>query len=53
MKKFLLAVVENTMPLSKKLLFSCFLAGYLLATLFYGLCGPQIHHFLNTLISRL
>jgi hypothetical protein len=53
MRKFLLAVAENTTPLSKKLLFSCFLAGYLLAMIFYGLCGPQIHHILNNLIDRL
>jgi hypothetical protein len=53
MKTFLSAVFENTRPLSKKLLFSSFMAGYLLATLLFFFFGPQVHHFLNSLIQGL
>ncbi len=47
MKTFLSAVFENTRPLSKKLLFSCFIAGYILATLLFAFFGPQMHHFIK------
>jgi hypothetical protein len=47
MKSFLLSVIEQTGPLSKKLLFSSFMAGYLLATLLFAFFRPQVHHFLD------
>ena len=53
MRKFLSAVVENAQPYSKKLLFSCFMAGYLLATLLFVFFRPQVHHFLNSIIQGL
>ena len=53
MKTFLTAVFENTRPLSKKLLFSSFMAGYLLATLLFALFRPQVHHFINSIFQGL
>ena len=41
MKKFLLAVIEQTQPLSPKLLFACFLSGYCLAIIFFKFYGPR------------
>jgi len=53
MKTFLLAVFENTGPISKRLLFSCFMAGYFLATLLFIFFRPQVYHFLNSIIQGL
>ncbi|HEV3221867.1 MAG TPA: hypothetical protein VGZ90_03275 [Puia sp.] len=53
MKTFLSAVFENTGPLSKKLLFSCFIAGYLLATLLFAFFRPQVHHIINSILQGL
>ena len=53
MKKFLFAVIENTQPLSQKLLFSSFISGYVLAITFYKFFGPQIHHFLDSIVQGL
>ncbi|HEY4936650.1 MAG TPA: hypothetical protein VII44_08725 [Puia sp.] len=53
MKNYLSAVFENTGPLSKKLLFSSFMAGYLLATLIIAFFRPQVHHFLNSILQGL
>jgi hypothetical protein len=53
MRKFLTAVIEYTQPLSKKLLFSCFMAGYLLATLLFVFFRPQVHHFINSILEGL
>jgi hypothetical protein len=53
MKKFLAAVIENTQPLSKKLLFSSFMAGYLLATILFAFFRPQVHHFMNSIFQGL
>jgi hypothetical protein len=53
MKAFLSAVFENTRPLSTKLLFSCFMAGYLLATLLFIFFRPQVHHFINSILQGL
>ncbi len=52
MKKFLTAVMENNKPLSKKLLFSSFMAGYLLATLLFAFFQPQVHHFIQFNTTR-
>jgi len=53
MKKFLTAVLENNQPFSKKLLFSSFMAGYLLATLLVAFFQPQVHHFINSILPGL
>jgi hypothetical protein len=53
MKTFLSAVIENTGPFSKRLLFSSFMAGYLLATLLFAFFRPQVHHFLNSILQGL
>ena len=53
MKKFLTAVMENNQPFSKKLLFSSFIAGYLLATLLFAFFQPQVHHFINSILPGL
>jgi len=53
MKHLLFSLFENTQPVSKKLLFSCFIAGYLVATVFFGFFGLRFHHFLNTIIQGL
>jgi hypothetical protein len=53
MKHFLSSVIENTRPLSTKLLFTCFISGYVTATVFFGVFGPQVHHFLNKIIQGL
>jgi hypothetical protein len=53
MKNFLLAVIENTQPLSKKLLFTCFISGYFLATIFFRFFGPEVHRFLNSILQGL
>ncbi len=53
MKNFLQAVIENTQPLSKKLLFTCFISGYLLATVFFAFFGPQVHHFLDNILQSI
>ncbi len=53
MKKFLLAVIEQTQPLSPKLLFACFISGYCLAIIFFKFYGPQVHHFLDTIFQGL
>jgi hypothetical protein len=53
MKTFLSAVFENTRPVSKKLLFSSFMAGYLLATLLFAFFRPQVHHFINSIFQGL
>ena len=50
MRNFLTSVIENTQPLSAKLLFTSFISGYMLAIIFYRYFGPQIHHFLNTIL---
>jgi hypothetical protein len=51
MTTFFSSVLQNTGPLSKKLLFSSFMAGYLLATLLFAFFRPQIHHFLSTILQ--
>jgi hypothetical protein len=53
MRKFLTAVVQNNKPLSKKLLFSSFMAGYLLATLLFTFFQPQVHRFINSILQGL
>ncbi len=53
MKNFLTAVFENAGPISIKLLFSCFMTGYLLATLLFFFFRPQVHHFINSFIQGL
>jgi hypothetical protein len=50
MKNFLSTVPEQKQPLSKKLLFSCLMAGYLLATLIFTFFRPQVHHFIDTIL---
>ena len=52
MRKFILAVAHNTQPLSKKLLFTCFMAGYLLATLIFAIFSHQVHQFLDQILQR-
>ena len=49
MKSFLTAVLEQTRPLSQKLLVSTFMAGYLLGMLLFAICRPQIQHFIDTI----
>ncbi len=51
MKNFLSAVLEQTRPLSYKLLFSSFMAGYLLAVLLFAFYRPQIHHFMDIIFE--
>ena len=51
MKKFLQAVIENTQPISQKLLVSSFIAGYILAVIFYTFFGTTIHHFLDSIFA--
>jgi hypothetical protein len=53
MKKFLTAVLDNNRPLSKKLLFSSFIAGYLVASLLFAFFQPQVHHFINSILQGL
>jgi hypothetical protein len=53
MKKFLMAVIENTQPISQKMLFMSFISGYGLAILIYTFYRPQVHHLVDTLISSL
>jgi hypothetical protein len=53
MKKFLSAVIENVQPLSPKLLFTCFISGYILAILFFTFFSVQMHQFLNSIIQGL
>jgi len=53
MKEFILSVIENIRPLSYKLLFTCFISGYIAATVFFGFFGPQVHHFLNKMLECL
>jgi hypothetical protein len=53
MKKFLTTVIENSQPFSKKLLFSCFMAGYLLATLLFIFFRPQVHHLISSILQGL
>jgi hypothetical protein len=53
MRKFISAVVYNTQPLSKKLLFTCFISGYLLATIIFGFFGPQVHHFMDQILQAI
>jgi hypothetical protein len=53
MKHFISSVIENTRPLSYKLLFTCFISGYISATVFFGFFGLQVHHFLNKILEGL
>jgi hypothetical protein len=53
MKKFLLAVIENTQPVSQKLLFSSFISGYVLAIVFFKFFRPQVHHLLDSIVQGL
>ena len=53
MQNFLSSVIENSQPLSKKLLFTCFIAGYTLGIIFFRFFGPQVHQFLNSFIQGL
>ncbi len=53
MKTFFASVLENTGPISRKLLFFSFMAGYLLATLLFVFFRPQIHHLLNSILQGL
>jgi hypothetical protein len=53
MKKFLLAVIEQTQPLSARLLVTCFISGYTLAIIFFKFYGPQVHRFLDPILHRL
>ncbi len=53
MKRFISSVIENTQPLSYKLLFTCFISGYVAATIFFGFFGPQVHLFLNKMLEGL
>jgi hypothetical protein len=53
MKDFISSVIENTRPISYKLLFTCFISGYIVAIVFFGFFGPQVHHFLNKILEGL
>jgi hypothetical protein len=53
MKKFLLTVFEQTRPLSLKLLFTCFISGYILAIIFFKFYGPQVNRFLHSIFRGL
>ena len=53
MKKFISSVIENTRPLSIKLLFTSFISGYIVAIAFCSFFGPQVHYFLNTMLEGL
>jgi hypothetical protein len=53
MKRFFSSLIENTQPLSYKLLFTCFISGYITATVFFGFFGPQVHYFLNKILEGL
>jgi hypothetical protein len=48
MKKFLQAVIENTQPISQKLLVTSFIVGYVLAVIFYKFFGARVHHLLDS-----
>ena len=50
MKNFISSVIENTRPISYKLLFTCFISGYVVAIVLFGFFGPQVHHFLNKML---
>jgi hypothetical protein len=50
MRNFNSAVPEQKKPLSVKLLISCFMAGWLLATLVFALFRPQIHHLIDHIL---
>jgi hypothetical protein len=53
MKRFISSVIENTQPISYKLLFTSFISGYIVATVFFGFFGPEVHHFLNKMLDGL
>jgi hypothetical protein len=53
MKRFISSVIENTQPLTYKLLFTCFISGYITATVFFGFFGPEVHHFLHKMLEGL
>jgi hypothetical protein len=50
MRNFFLAVPEQKKPISVKLLFSCFMSGWLLATLLFSFFRPQIHRFIDHIL---
>jgi len=50
MRNFFSAVPEQKKPLSARLLISCFMTGWLLATLLFSLFRPQIHHFIDHIL---
>jgi hypothetical protein len=53
MKRFISSVIENTRPMPLKLLFTCFISGYMTAIVLFGFFGPQVHHFLNKMLEGL
>jgi len=50
MKDFNSAVTKLPKPTSRKLLVSCFMAGYLLFTLIFSIFRPQVHHFIDAIL---
>jgi hypothetical protein len=53
MKRFMSSMIENIQPLTYKLLFTCFISGYITATVFFGFFGPEIHLFLHKILEAL
>ncbi len=50
MKNFFSDVIEHARPLSKKILFTSFMAGYLLAMVLFVFFRPQVHRFLDLIL---
>jgi len=49
-KDFNSAVREQNQTPSKKILVSCFMAGYLLFTLVLAIFRPQVHHVIDAIL---
>jgi len=50
MKDFLYPEAKQTKTISKNLLVSCFMAGYLFFTLLIMIFRPQVHHFIDAIL---
>jgi len=50
MRNFNPSVTEQKKLLSPKLLVSCFMSGWLLATLLFSFFRPQIHHMIDHIL---
>jgi hypothetical protein len=50
MRNFFSTVSEQKKPVSVKLLISCFMSGWLLATLLFSFIRPQIHHLIDHIL---